>query len=245
MNQAIELHGIELNYPIYDGDSMSLRKAMFKGHAVPMVIRALSNISLKVRPGERIGIYGPNGAGKSTLLRVMSGIYPPTRGDIRIQGRVAALLSPAAGIAPDASTLQNIQTLLRIGGVKPTPERVQEIWEWTELQKTFLHLPSKMLSSGMLMKVLVATITSLEADILVMDEWLSVIDSEFMVKTEERLAHFIGSKTLILASHNYELLERTCDRIIHLEGGRINRIVTPTRIDDAEPNQALRLSALA
>lgn len=230
MSHVIELSAVELDYPLLDAEDRSFRKALLGGAAARgyKAIRALSGVSLKVGAGERIGLYGPNGSGKSSLLRVMAGIYPPTRGHVEVRGRTAALLGAAAGANMEASAYENIRTLLRIGHVVPTPDRVRAIWEWTELDDAYLGLPLRMMSSGMMMKVLVAAVTSIEAEVLLMDEWLGVIDSGFMEKTQARMDAFVGrAGVMVLASHNHDLLERTCDRIYYLKGGAIESVVEP------------------
>ncbi|NEX94214.1 ATP-binding cassette domain-containing protein [Caulobacter sp. 17J65-9] len=229
MPNVIELKAVELDYPLLDAEDRSFRKALFGGASARgyKAIRALSGVTLQVESGERLGLYGPNGSGKSSLLRVMAGIYPPSHGHIEVRGRTAALLGASAGANMEASAYENICTLLRIGAVEPTVDRVREIWAWTELNEAYLGLPLRMMSSGMMMKVLVAVVTALDAEILLMDEWLGVIDVNFMAKAQARMDAFVGrAGALVLASHSYALLERTCDRIVHLENGRIESIVS-------------------
>ncbi|MBC6983720.1 ABC transporter ATP-binding protein [Caulobacter sp. 17J80-11] len=243
MSHVIELKGVELHYPLLDAEDRSFRKALFGGAAARgyKAIRALSGITLQVGAGERIGLYGPNGSGKSSLLRVMAGIYPPTRGHVEVRGRTAALLGATAGANLEASAYENIRTLLRIGHAEPSRDRIREIWSWTELNDAYLGLPLRMMSSGMMMKVLVAVVTALDAEVLLMDEWLGVIDAAFLEKTQTRMEAFVARcGSLVLASHNYALLERTCDRIYHLKEGSIDSVV------EAAPSAAApRIAAIA
>ena len=243
MSHVIELSAVELDYPLLDAEDRSFRKALLGGTASRgyKAIRALNGISLRVGAGERIGLYGPNGSGKSSLLRVMAGIYPPTRGHVEVRGRTAALLGATAGANAEASAFENIRTLLRIGHVEPTHDRIREIWAWTELNDAYLGLPIRMMSSGMMMKVLVAAVTALDAEVLLMDEWLGVIDPAFLEKTQARMDAFVGrAGALVLASHSLGLLERTCDRVVHLKDGAIESIAEK----EAAP-EAPRIAAIA
>lgn len=245
MSHVIELNAVELDYPLLDSEDRSFRKALFRGASTRSykAIRALRGVSLRVGAGEKIGLYGPNGSGKSSLLRVMAGIYPPTRGHVEVRGRTAALLGAGAGANFEASAYENICTLLRIGAVEPTPERVREIWAWTQLNDAYLGLPLRMMSSGMMMKVVVAVVTALDAEILLMDEWLSVIDAGFLEKTQARMNAFVGrAGALVLASHDRNLLERTCDRIVELRDGAVAAITQTAPAPEAE---VARIAAIA
>lgn len=182
----------------------------------------LSGVDLTVKQGETHAIMGPNGSGKSTLLRLIAGVYPPSSGRVAISGNVVPLLGLNAGVNLDFIAEDNIALLLRISGRKPTRAVIDEIWAFTELEERMQRLPLRMFSSGMLMRVLFATATAFPADILLLDEWLSVVDEHFAEKAERRLQNLVSQAAIvIIASHDQPLLRRTCTSIINLDHGRI------------------------
>jgi len=128
--------------------------------------------------------------------------------------------------------------LLRIGGRRPTPAIVDEIWAFTELDERMRQMPLRMFSSGMLMRVLFATATAFPADILLLDEWLSVVDEKFSAKAEGRLRKLVSQAGIvIIASHDHALLRRTCTSIITLDRGRIVRTAAPNEKPARKWNQ--------
>jgi lipopolysaccharide transport system ATP-binding protein len=132
------------------------------------------------------------------------------------------LLGLNAGVNLDFVAEDNIALLLRISGRKPTRSVIDEIWAFTELEARMQRLPLRMFSSGMLMRVLFATATAFPADILLLDEWLSVVDEHFAEKAERRLQNLVSQAAIvIIASHDLPLLRRTCSSIINLDHGRI------------------------
>jgi len=186
--------------------------------------------SIEAVAGARIGLAGPNGSGKSTLLRLIAGVYPPSSGELAIKGEIVPLIGLNAGANLDFVAADNIRLLLRISGRKPTQAIVDEIWAFTELDERMQRLPLRMFSSGMLMRVLFATATAFPADILLLDEWLSVVDEKFSAKAEERLRKLVSQAAIvIIASHDQALLQRTCTSVINLDHGRIVRTV---RLDE-------------
>jgi len=223
---SISLRNVCLDYPLYGAYDFSLKRRLL-GHLIRepgemRIIRAVDNVTIEAEAGARIGLAGPNGSGKSTLLRLIAGVYPPSSGSIAIQGNVMPLLGLNAGINLDFVAEDNIALLLRISGHKPTREVIDEIWAFTELEARMQRLPLRMFSSGMLMRVLFATATAFPADILLLDEWLSVVDEHFAEKAQERLSNLVSQAAIvIIASHDQPLLRRTCASIINLDHGRI------------------------
>ena len=221
-----------LDYPLYGAYDFSLKRRLLDrlaGTAAPMrTIRAIDKVSIEASAGARIGLAGANGSGKSTLLRLIAGVYPATSGRVEISGNVMPLLGLNAGANLDFVAADNISLLLRISGRKPTKALIDDIWAFTELEERMQQLPLRMFSSGMLMRVLFATATAFPADILLLDEWLSVVDEHFSAKAEARLLKLVAQAAIvIIASHDHELLRRTCTSIIHLDHGRIVDTVTP------------------
>jgi len=229
---SINLRDVCLDYPLYGAYDFSLKRRLLgrlAGASAPIqTIRAIDNISIEASAGARIGLAGPNGSGKSTLLRLIAGVYPATSGHIEITGNVMPLLGLNAGANLDFVAADNISLLLRISGRKPTPALIDEIWAFTELEERMQRLPLRMFSSGMLMRVLFATATAFPADILLLDEWLSVVDENFSAKAEQRLLKLVSQAAIvIIASHDYELLRRTCTSIVNLDRGRIVNTFLP------------------
>jgi lipopolysaccharide transport system ATP-binding protein len=223
---SISLRNICLDYPLYGAYDYSLKRRLL-GHLIRepgemRIIRAVDNVTIEAEAGARIGLAGPNGSGKSTLLRLIAGVYPPSSGSIAVQGNVVPLLGLNAGVNLDFVAEDNIALLLRISGRKPTRSVLDEIWAFTELEPRMQRLPLRMFSSGMLMRVLFATATAFPADILLLDEWLSVVDEHFAEKAEGRLLNLVSQAAIvIIASHDQSLLRRTCSSIINLDHGRI------------------------
>ena len=222
----LSLHNVCLDYPIYGAYDFSIKRRMLgcviREGGGTRTIRAIDDISIEASVGARIGIAGPNGSGKSTLLRLIAGIYPPSSGRISISGSVMPLLGLSSGTNPDLAAVDNINLLLRIGGHKPTSAIVDDIWGFTELEDRMRQLPLRTFSSGMLMRVLFATATAFPADILLLDEWLSVVDENFSAKAEARLLRLVSQAAIVMiASHDRGLLRRTCTSILNFDRGRI------------------------
>ena len=228
---SINLRNVCLDYPLYGAYDFSLKRRLL-GHLIRekaemRIIRAVDNVTIEAEAGARIGLAGPNGSGKSTLLRLIAGVYPPSSGRVAISGNVVPLLGLNAGVNLDFIAEDNIALLLRISGRKPTRPVIDEIWAFTELEERMQRLPLRMFSSGMLMRVLFATATAFPADILLLDEWLSVVDEHFAEKAERRLQNLVSQAAIvIIASHDQPLLRRTCTSIIHLDRGRIENTVS-------------------
>ena len=184
-------------------------------------VRALSNLNLDIRAGERVGLWGHNGAGKTTLLRVLAGAYAPTHGTARIEGSVTSLIDLALGMETDATGYENIALRLMMMGRDPSMAQtlVPDVEEFSGLGE-FLDLPIRTYSSGMLMRLAFAISTTVEPEILLMDEWLSAGDEGFVAKAEDRLEHLLHkSQILVIASHSREMLERQCNRVLTLDHG--------------------------
>ncbi len=192
------------------------------GHA-HTAVRALDGLNFEIRPGERIGLYGHNGSGKTTLLRVLTGSYTPTGGYLEVRGRVASLLDISMGMENDATGWENI--MLRGLMMGMTPEeiraRTDAIGEFSGLGE-YLDMPLRTYSSGMQVRLAFSVSTAINADILLLDEWLSVGDEDFQHKATARLHEIISATPImVLASHSHELLRSVCTRIFHMQRGKI------------------------
>jgi ABC-2 type transport system ATP-binding protein len=186
-------------------------------------IVALDGITLDIPSGSRIGLIGHNGAGKSTLLRVLAGVYEPITGSADIDGTIATLFNATPGLNVDSSGRENIITCgLHLGlSLKEVRARAADIAEFTELGG-YLDLPVRIYSAGMLMRLGFAIATSLEPDILLIDEGLGTGDAGFAVKAEARMRELAErASILVVASHSMALLNTLCTTGIVLEHGKI------------------------
>ena len=189
------------------------------------VVRALDDVSFQLEAGDRLGLWGHNGSGKTTLLRAIAGVYPPVSGCLEVKGRLASLIDLNLGMEGDASGVENVRMRGVLLGLsrRHADRLLEEVAEFTELGE-FLSMPVRTYSSGMQMRLGFAISTAVDADIVLMDEWLSVGDAEFQKRAQDRLARFLArSKILVLASHSEQLLKDMCTRIIRLDHGRIQQ----------------------
>lgn len=189
-------------------------------------IEALKNIDLEIVAGDRVGIVGHNGSGKSTLLRLLSGVYEPSSGKIKRSGSVSSLVDISLGINGENTGRENIFLRGKLMGLtkKEIDQKIDEIIEFSELGD-YINLPVRIYSSGMLLRLAFSVSTSITADILIMDEWLSVGDGAFAERSSQRLRNLVDeSEILVIASHTRELLEETCNKIVWLEHGLIRKV---------------------
>lgn len=229
---VISAKNVVVEFPIFDAGARSIKKVIVRAAtggvlgrdaSDRIVVRALDNISFDVHEGDRVGLVGHNGSGKTTLLRLLAGIYEATEGSIEVNGSVTSMLNISLGMDQDATGMENIYLRGRIMGMSPHKMKsfVDEIVEFTGLGD-YMHLPLRTYSSGMAMRLSFAVSTSIEADIILMDEWLSVGDAEFVEKAKSRLDRMVnGARVVVIASHNLDLIKSQCNKIIHLEHGKI------------------------
>lgn len=186
-------------------------------------VTALSGVNFDLTSGDRLGLVGSNGAGKTTLLKVLYGIYQPTIGSVDICGKVDALFNINLGFRREATGRRNIELRGLINGWSPSviESRMEEIIEFSELGD-FIELPFKSYSQGMAARLAFSVATCLEPEILLMDEWIGAGDPQFQGKARERMDHLAKKAGIIvLASHNHELLKKTCNKILELERGQV------------------------
>lgn len=190
---------------------------------------ALQDVSFTVMAGEVFGIIGRNGAGKSTLLRVISGVYAPDKGFVRVRGRVGAVLSLGAGFMNQLSGRENIMVQGLTQGLTPEEVRAKEqaIIEYAELGD-FIDEPVYTYSAGMRARLGFAIATMIDSDILLVDEILGVGDRAFAAKSRQTIMNMIrDGRTVILVSHNLSTITELCDRVMWLEKGRVVEIGEP------------------
>jgi ABC-type polysaccharide/polyol phosphate transport system ATPase subunit len=232
MTASLCLRDVSVEFPIYSGGSRSLKKLLLNSTTQGNLARdasdritvlALSGITLDIKHTDRLAIIGANGAGKSTLLKVLAGIYAPTGGRMHASGRVSALLTASVGLNPEATGRENIIIRGMYMDVHPRDMRplVDEIAEFTELG-SFIDMPVRTYSSGMMVRLCFAVATALRPEILLMDEWLAAGDAAFLHKARQRMEDFVsGTSILVLASHSLPLVKEWCNRAILLDHGRI------------------------
>ena len=223
---------LTVEFPIYGASSRSLKKTFMraatgavlaKDAADRVVVKALDGISFEIREGERVGLVGHNGSGKTTLLRVIAGAYEPVSGQIEVRGQVASMLSVWLGMDLDATGVENVYLRGSVLGLRrhQIDALIPEIADFAGLGD-YLYMPMRTYSSGMAMRLAFAVSTSVSADVVVMDEWLSVGDESFTSKAQQRLRQMIDSaKILVLASHDTALIKSNCNRVIQLDHGKI------------------------
>ena len=194
------------------------------------LFKALDDVDFRVQEGEVLGIIGQNGAGKSTLLKLLANISKPTHGSIKVRGKVAPLIEVGAGLVPDLTGRENIYLNGSILGMKRAEidKKFDEIVTFAELEE-FIDTPIKRYSSGMMIKLGFSIATSIEAEILIVDEVLAVGDLAFQRKCFDRMEELIKGRgnTVLLVSHNIRQVERMCSRVIMLDHGKV--------IADGEP----------
>lgn len=184
---------------------------------------ALNGINLEIKQGERLGIIGRNGAGKSTLLKVISRIVEPTKGRVTLRGRVSSLLEVGTGFHPELSGRENIFLNGAILGMSKVEiaSKFDEIVDFAEVEK-FLDTPVKHYSSGMYVRLAFAVASSLEPEILVIDEVLAVGDSRFQKKCLGKMEDASKSgRTIIFVSHSMSTVASMCSRVIEMSSGRL------------------------
>ena len=225
----ISLAQVDLLYPAVPHGHRSLAGMIGRfvsGKAVkPAVthIRALKNVSVEIRRGERVGLLGNNGAGKSTFLRTVAGLYPIASGRLEVKGDVRALLDISLGFEPDATGRANILYRGLLLGLKPdyVRAREEEIVAFADLGE-FIDYPLITYSSGMQVRLAFAISTFVGGDVLLLDEVIGAGDASFMAKAKARINHLIEqSEILVLASHDLHTVSMLCDRALVFHHGEL------------------------
>lgn len=233
----IIVKNLVLDYPIRNRVNVNRNSGSSVGGRIiekngESYLRAIDNISLEIKSGDRVGVIGHNGAGKSTLLKTLGGIYKPTSGSVDINGKVAPLFNLKFGMDMELSGYENIVLRALYLGV-PRNEILQKRDEIALLSDLgdFLYLPMKSYSSGMIARLAFAVSVKINADILLLDEMIGTGDANFINKTSELAKGFVeSSNILLLASHSNKVIREICNKAIVFEHGKI---VDFTDVDDA------------
>ena len=229
---SLVLEGVHVSFPIYEGFRRSLRHTLVSATTGGRIgsdvqdrpcVEALNDVSFNLSHGDRLALVGHNGAGKTTLLRVIAGIYAPLKGRVHVEGRVAPIFDVGLGIDLESTGYENIRLRgLYLGLTRAQIEaKTEAIAEFTELG-SFLQMPVRTYSSGMMTRLAFAVSTSIEPEVLLLDESIAAGDAAFLEKANRRLHEFVESaRIMVLASHSDEILRSFCNRAVLLEHGRV------------------------
>jgi lipopolysaccharide transport system ATP-binding protein len=221
-DRVISIDGVSKAFPIY-GKPSDMLKELLLGTIRHDLFWALTDISLEVREGQRVGIIGPNGAGKSTLLQIVSGNLTPTSGSVAVQGKVSALLSLTPTWNVEETGLENIRfnLLLKECPARQIPALTEEIVDFTELGQ-FIYQPVKTYSAGMSARLAFAIATAISPEILIIDEVLGAGDGYFASKAARRIKAMCDrGRALLLVSHSIATIKSMCETAVWLENGTI------------------------
>jgi lipopolysaccharide transport system ATP-binding protein len=246
----IQLERVHLYLPFYRGRSATKNLIAKVGGKISwdagkQHVVALRKVNLTLSSGDRIALLGHNGAGKTSLLRVLAGIYEPSAGTRTINGRVLALLSSSIGMNVNNTGRTNIHHACSLFEVPKSeiPAFEESVIEFSELGE-FIDLPVRTYSAGMRTRLGFSIITSLDPDILVVDEVLSAGDMSFALKAQKRIVSMIEkSHGMVVASHSADLMKMFCNRAVWLDHGQIRMDGDFDEVKDAYYAEVARMSA--
>ena len=229
-NYAIQLENVSKTFDLSRGESIpdKLKNRKIKEEDLKK-INALTKITFSVSPGEIMAIIGKNGSGKTTLLRIISEIYKPDYGTVKINGQIGSLLHIGTGFHPELTAKENITMYGRLLGLSQTQieKKIDDIVEFAEL-KFYFGMKLKHYSSGMRIRLAFATALQIDPDILLMDEALAVGDNAFKEKSFKAFQKFKKmGKTVIFSTHSLGKLVDFCDRVLLIDHGKIVMIGNP------------------
>jgi ABC-type polysaccharide/polyol phosphate transport system ATPase subunit len=239
MNTFIELEEVFVKFRIYHNPIPSFKEFFVnringkRNRDDYTEFYGLNNITLQIKPGDRLGIVGLNGAGKSTLLKTIAGIYSPHQGRVRVQGRITPLMELGAGFDAEQTGRENIFLNGAFLGFSPLEmkEKEQAIADFSEL-KEFLDMPVKYYSSGMYGRLAFSIATMTQADILLIDEVFATGDAHFVEKSAQRILQLLEqSQIVVIVSHNLDQIQKLCNRVIVLEKGVV--------VNDGDPKEMI------
>lgn len=222
----IEVQNVTMRFHMNNDKIMSLKEFVtrrIRGKITYTDFTALSDVSFSVQKGETLGLIGHNGAGKSTMLKIISGILKPTEGKVIRNGNVVPMLELGSGFDMDLTGRENIFLNGAILGYTEEylNSKYDEIVAFSELDD-FIESPIRNYSSGMLARLAFSVASVIEPEILIVDEILSVGDSEFQKKSRERMMKLMGEGTTVLfVSHNLGQIREMCNRVVWLENGKV------------------------
>jgi len=221
---VIEVRNMSKVFTLRGEETALTRLIKFREHLkLPRKFTALNNISFNVGDGEVLGIVGKNGSGKSTLLRILAGIYPQTSGEVQVQGKIVPLINLQVGLQPKLTMKDNIFLVSSLFGIsrKKTKHNFESIVDFAELED-FVNVQIYQFSNGMQSRLAFAIATHLEPEIMLLDEVFYAGDSGFREKSKKKMAELVkGDCTVVMVSHQDDLIRGMCGRAIWLEQGEI------------------------
>lgn len=231
MDSVVSLNVVTVEYPAFDDINFTLKKSLennlkifgYNHDVIGKTFRALEDISLEVKQGDRVGVIGLNGAGKTTLLRVLTGVFQPQSGSVTINGSVHSLIDISIGFAHELSGFENIQRRLCLMGIAKQQWKnyIDDIIQFADIGE-FIFKPLATYSSGMQMRLAFSIATSVVPDLLVLDEIIGAGDVKFRERASRRLDEFMDkSRAIVISSHDLGLIKTFCNRCIFLMNGKI------------------------
>ncbi len=228
-DQFIKLEDICLTFRVHTARTYSIKETFVNYIArrryarPPMRVEAIRHVSLDIPHGQRLGIIGVNGSGKSSLLKIISRIYPPTSGRVRVNGFLVPLLEVGIGFNPELSGVENIFLTGAIMGInrRNMAKKVDAIFDFCEL-RDFADTPIKYYSSGMSQRLAFSVATEVDPEILLLDEIFSAGDIHWMDRAQRRMRELVDrARILVLVSHQMDLIEQYCNRVVWMQKGEI------------------------
>jgi ABC-type polysaccharide/polyol phosphate transport system ATPase subunit len=232
---VIEVKNVNVTYRVLMNRTSSMKELFrdfLKRKARVIDYVALKDISFTVDKGEVVAILGRNGAGKSTLLKVLAGVLPPTKGTSKVNGKIAPMIELGAGFHPEMTGAENVLFYSALMGrdIQHVRERTHEIGEWAGVSD-HMDFPLRTFSSGMVARLAFATATDEQAEVLLVDEVLSVGDSDFQSKSRARMNSLISSgAAVVLVSHDMKAVRTLATRAVWLENGHVKMIGNPVEV---------------
>ena len=219
---AIEVKDVDKVYKLYEKPSDRIKEALGLGSKVRHTDhKALSDVSMTIYQGETVGIIGTNGSGKSTILKIITGVLNPTAGEVKVNGRISALLELGAGFNMEYNGIENIYLNGTMIGFteKEIDEKLQSILDFADIGE-YVYQPVKTYSSGMFVRLAFAVAINIDPEILIVDEALSVGDVFFQAKCYHKFEEFKAmGKTILFVSHDLSSIAKYCDRVVLLNQG--------------------------
>ena len=232
---VIEIKNVNVTYRVLMNKSSSLKELFrdaIKGKARVVDYVALQDVSFTVDAGEVVAILGRNGAGKSTLLKVLAGVLPPTSGSSKVNGKIAPMIELGAGFHPEMTGAENVLFYSALMGrdTKKVKARTPAIGEWAGVGD-HMDFPLRTFSSGMVARLAFSTATDEQAEVLLVDEVLSVGDADFQAKSKARMHKLINNgAAVVLVSHDMRTVLDLATKAVWLENGHVKMIGNPTEV---------------
>lgn len=222
-NLAIHVMDVKKVYKLYDKPSDRMKEAFGLGKKSHKLHYALNGVSFRVGKGECVGIIGTNGSGKSTILKIITGVLNPTQGEVKVDGRISALLELGAGFNMEYNGIENVYLNGTMMGFseKEIDEKLPDILSFADIGD-YVHQPVKTYSSGMFVRLAFAVAINIEPEILIVDEALSVGDVFFQAKCYHKFEEFKQmGKTIVFVSHDLSSISKYCDKVFLLNKGSL------------------------